>query len=233
MIEKEFIEEVKKLGINLDKKKISDLGKYFKLLISWNEKINLTSITKLEDVYQKHFYDSLTLYKAIDLTKNLKICDVGTGAGFPGIVLKIVFPDLKVTLVDSIKKRTMFLEEVVRELNLKDVKIISERGETYAKNNREKFDLVTSRAVAKLNILSEICIPLLKKDAYFIPMKANIEEEIKDKTFLLKLNASLENIISFTLPKEGSIRNLPVIKKIEKTNLIYPRNYKEIIKKPL
>ena len=233
MTNEEFIKELEKLNIILTNDQLNQLEKYYELLIEWNEKINLTRITEKKDVYLKHFYDSITLIKAIDLKQELKVCDLGTGAGFPGIVLKIVFPNLDITLVDALNKRIEFLKLVIRELNLQNITAIHERGEEFIKNNRNKFDLITCRAVAKLNVISEICIPGVKVNGYFIPMKAQIEEEIKDKSFIKKLNSKLEDIVLFTLPFEESIRNLVVIKKISDTNIMYPRKYDKIIKNPL
>lgn len=233
MTKEEFIKELEKLNIVLTEKQLNQLESYYKLLIEWNEKINLTRITEKKDVYLKHFYDSITLIKAIDLTQELNVCDLGTGAGFPGIVLKIVFPNLNITLVDALNKRIEFLKLVIRELNLENIIVIHERGEEFIKNNRNTFDLITCRAVAKLNVISEICIPGVKINGYFIPMKAQIEEEIKDTCFLEKLNACLEDIVSFILPYEESIRNLVVIKKLKDTNIIYPRKYDKIKKNPL
>ncbi len=230
----EFIESIKQLGINITDDMINKLNKYYEMLISWNEKINLTSITQKEEVYLKHFYDSLTLIKSYDLTKNISICDIGTGAGFPGLVLKVVFPNLNVTLVDALNKRVKFLNEVIKELNLKNIVAVHQRAEDFAKENREKFDIVTSRAVAKLNILNEICLPMVKINGYFIPMKANIEDEINlSKKSIQELNYNIEEVISFTLPKENSIRNLIKIKKIGKTKEKYPRNFDKIKKNPL
>ena len=233
MTNEEFIKELEKLKVILTEKQLKELKKYYELLIEWNNKINLTRITEQKDVYLKHFYDSITLIKAIDLKQELTVCDLGTGAGFPGIVLKIVFPSLNITLVDALNKRIEFLKLVIKELNLQNVTAIHERGEEFIKNNRNKFDLITCRAVAKLNIISEICIPGVKVNGYFIPMKAQIEEEIKDKRFIEKLNSKLEDIVSFTLPYEESIRNLVVIKKISDTNTMYPRKYDKIVKNPL
>ena len=207
MTKEEFIKELEKINVFLNEYQLNQLENYYKLLIEWNEKINLTRITDKKDVYLKHFYDSITLIKAIDLTQELTVCDLGTGAGFPGIVLKIVFPNLNITLVDALNKRIEFLKLVIKELELKNIKAIHERGEEFIKNNRNKFDLITCRAVAKLNVISEICIPGVRVNGYFIPMKAQIEEEIKDTTFLDKLNSNLEDIVSFTLPYEESIRN--------------------------
>jgi len=233
MTKEEFIEELKKINIIINEDQIKKLDKYYELLIEWNEKINLTRIIKKEDVYLKHYYDSLSLIKAIDLNNTLEVCDIGSGAGFPGIVLKIIFPKLKMFLVDSLNKRVDFLNLVIKELDLKNIIAIHERAEIYVKNNTEKFDLITCRAVSKLNIISELCIRGVKINGYFIPMKANIEEEIKDTKFLSKLNCKIEKIITFKLPKEESIRNLIVIKKLDTTNEMYPRNYDKIQKRPL
>ena len=233
MTNEEFIEKLKELNIILNQVQLNQLEKYYELLIEWNKKINLTRIVEKKNVYLKHFYDSITLIKAIDLTKEQELCDIGTGAGFPGIVLKIVFPHLNITLVDALNKRIEFLKLVIKELNLKNINAIHERAEVFIRQNKNKFDIITCRAVAKLNIISEICIPGLKINGYFIPMKAQIEEEIKDINFLDKLNSKLENIVSFKLPYENSIRNLVVIKKISSTNDMYPRNYDKISKYPL
>lgn len=229
-----FIEEINKLNIHLSENQLNQLEEYYNLLIEYNEKVNLTRITEKEDVYLKHFYDSLTLINAIDLTKGLTICDIGTGAGFPGIVLKICFPQLKVTLVETLQKRVRFLYLVKEKLNLKDLFICKERAEIFATNNRNKYDLVTSRAMARLNILNEMCIPLVKVNGYFIPMKGSIEGELEEASNSIKeLNSELENIISFTLPIENSIRNLVIIKKIGDNKTKYPRSYSEIKNRPL
>lgn len=224
-----FIEETKKLGLNLTDKQLSQLEEYYNLLIEWNEKINLTRIVKKEDVYLKHFYDSLTLSKVIDLNQALSLCDIGTGAGFPGIVLKICFPNLKITLVDSLQKRINFLNEVIEKLSLKDIEAIHDRAEDYAKNHREEYDIVTSRAVANLRVLSELSIPMVKVEGYFIPMKATIEEELEEaKDIINKLSGKLEKKETFKLPIEESIRNILLIKKLNKTNPIYPRRIDKI-----
>ena len=229
-----FIKEVEKLNIHLSEKQLEQLEEFYNLLIEYNEKVNLTRITEKEEVYLKHFYDSLTLIKAIDLTKGLTVCDVGTGAGFPGIVLKICFPQLKVTLVETLQKRVRFLYLVKEKLNLKDLFICKERAEIFATNNRNKYDLVTSRAMARLNILNEICIPLLKVNGYFIPMKGSIEGELEEASNSIKeLNSELENVVSFTLPIENSIRNLVIIKKKGDNKTIYPRSFNEIKHRPL
>lgn len=227
----QFIEETKKLGISLTEEKLEKLEKFYELLILWNEKINLTRITEKEDVYLKHFYDSLTLVKGIDLNKSLTLCDVGSGAGFPGIVLKIVFPNLKITLLDSLQKRVNYLNEIIKELDLSNIEAIHDRAEDYAKNHREEYDIVTARAVAKLKVLSELCIPMVKVNGNFIAMKANIEEELEEgKTILKDLNSKIEKIETFYLPIEESLRNIILIKKIQKTNLLYPRRMDKIKK---
>ena len=229
MKENEFIKELEKLNIFLTEDQLLKLDKFYNLLISWNEKINLTRIVSKEDVYLKHFYDSLTLIKEIDLTKDLTLCDVGTGAGFPGIVLKIVFPNLKITLIDALQKRINYLNEIIKELELKDIIAIHARSEEYARNNYEKFDIVTARAVANLRILSEICIPMVKVNGYFIAMKASVLDEINDsKSILNTLNSTIINVNNFTLPYENSQRNLVKIQKNDKTSQKYPRKFDKI-----
>ena len=228
-----FIEEIKKLNIVIDNNKMDQLDNYYKLLIEWNKKINLTSVTKEEEVYLKHFYDSLTLTKAIDLNNKISVCDIGTGAGFPGLVLKIFFPNISLTLVDSLGKRVSFLKEVVKKLNISNITIENMRGEEYIKSHRESFDLITCRALSKMNIISEICLPGVKIGGHFIPMKGNIEEETNNKEYIKKLGGTLEKIISVEHPIEKSKRNLVIIKKINSSNFIYPRDYASIIKRPL
>lgn len=234
MNKEEFIDEVTKLGIEINNDKLEKLDKYYNLLIEWNNKINLTSITNKEEVYLKHFYDSLTLYKGIDLNNVNSLCDVGTGAGFPGVVIKIFFPNIEITLVDALNKRVKFLEMLVEKLELKKIKAIHARAEDFAKSNIERFDVVTSRAVAKLNILNELCIPMVKIGGYFIAMKAIIEEELNNSVMSIKkLDCTLEEVISFSLPIENSVRNLVKIKKDKKTKDIYPRKFDKISKNPL
>ncbi len=233
MNDKEFKEELSKLGIVLTSTQENQLEMYYNLLIEWNNKMNLTGITDRNSVYLKHFYDCITLIKAIDLTKNLKIVDVGSGAGFPGLVLKIVFPNLNVVLVDALNKRINFLNQVIESLKLENIEAIHDRIENYAKNNLEVFDLVTCRAVAKLNIISELCLPLAKVNGYFIPMKATIEDEIGDTKYLEVLKSKVESVITFNLPIENSVRNLIVIKKYGSIDKKYPRQYDKIIKNPL
>lgn len=224
-----FIEEAKKLEINLTEDQLQKLEKFYELLILWNEKMNLTRITEKEEVYLKHFYDSLTISKVIDLNQNITLCDVGSGAGFPGIVLKIVFPNLKITLIDSLQKRVNYLNQIIKDLDLKDIEAIHTRAEDYAKNHREEYDIVTARAVANLKVLSELCLPMVKEKNYFIAMKANIEEEVENSKEILKnLNSNIEHIETFHLPIENSLRNIIKIKKNNKTNPIYPRRIEKM-----
>ena len=209
MDKEEFIKELENLNIMLSSKQLDQLDNYYHLLVEWNEKINLTRIIDEKDVYLKHFYDSLTLSRVIDLNQELKLCDIGTGAGFPGIVLKIAFPKLKITLVDSLLKRIRFLDIVIKELGLSDIETVHSRAEDYVKFHKEEYDVVTSRAVSRLNNLIEYSTPLLKKNGYFIPMKANCEEEIKESLPILKRkNLTIEKIDEFTLPIENSNRTI-------------------------
>ena len=233
MTKDEFINEVLKLGIILDDEKLHKLDIFYHLLIYWNKKINLTTIVKEEEVYLKHFYDSLTLVKAVNLQDNLTLSDVGTGAGFPGIVLKIVFPNLKITLLDSLNKRINYLNEIIKELELTGIDTVCYRCEDYVKNNREKYDIVVARAVSSLQVLSEIIIPTVKVNGVFIAMKSSVDYEIDNSLDIIKkLDSKIENIIEFNLPIENSKRNLVVIRKLKPTNLKYPRNY-SVIKKSL
>ena len=234
MTQEEFIFELKELGIELTEQQKKQLKKYYEMLVEYNQHMNLTGITEESDVYLKHFYDSLTLEKAIHLEKMHTLCDIGTGAGFPGLVLKIVFPNLKVTLVDSLNKRILFLQDVIQELGLKEVEAIHVRAEEFAKNHREQYDVVTSRAVANLSLLSEISLPLVRVGGYFIPMKAHLELEMDTLNSIIgKLNGKIEELVSFDLPNEHSVRNLLKIKKIEKTHYKYPRKFADMKKKPL
>ena len=233
MNKNDFINELNKIDIILSDHQLNQLDKYYNILVEYNKNINLTTITDYNQVLLKHFYDSLTITKAIELT-NQKVCDIGTGAGFPGIVLKIAYPNLKITLVESLTKRCAFLNEVIKKLGLEDIKVVNQRAEEFSQNNIEYFDSITSRAVAKLNILLELSIKSLKIGGYYIALKANVDEEIKGiSNCLTKLNASLESITTFNLPIDNSLRNIIKIKKDNHTPSIYPRRYNEIKKRPL
>ena len=228
-----FIKEVEKLGVKITETKLNQLEKYYKMLVEYNKVMNLTGITEKEEVYLKHFYDSLTIAKIIDLNKEETLCDIGTGAGFPGLVLKIFYPNLKITLVDSLNKRINFLNDVIKELNLQKIETIHARMEEYARNNIEKFDVVTARAVAQMYFLLEVSIPMLKVGKYFIAMKGNIETEIDYKYALNQLSAQEVDLIKFKLPYEESNRTLIKIMKNKPTKNIFPRKYIEIKRKPL
>ena len=229
-----FIEELKKLSINVTDEQLQQLNLYYHILVEWNEHMNLTGITKKEDVYLKHFYDSLTLCRVIDLNKFHNLCDIGTGAGFPGMVIKIIFPNLHVTLIDSLNKRISFLNHVIEQLNLKGIDTISARAEEYGRDNRELYDIVTARAVAPLSHLLEYCIPLVNTNGYFIAMKANAEEEINNcSNATNKLKCNIEKIEKFNLPIEDSMRTLIKFKKISQTPIVFPRKYSDIKKRPL
>lgn len=228
----EFKEEVEKLGILVTDENISKLEKYADLLKEWNEKINLTAITEKNQVFLKHFYDSLTLIKAIDLSQVHSLCDLGTGAGFPGVVLKIFFPNLKLTLVDALNKRINFLDILIKELDLKDVTLVHARAEEYGRDNREVFDVVTARALSSFPILLEYGIPLLKVNGHLIAMRGF--NDSNDGINALKvLDCKINNVTSFYLPYENSMRTLVDVVKLGKTSLKYPRRYSEIKKKAL
>ena len=203
----EFIEELRKINIEINEEQLNQLNIYYELLIEYNKVMNLTGITEKEQVYLKHFYDSLTISKILNLKEEESLCDIGTGAGFPGLVIKILYPHLKVTLVDSLNKRIEFLKKVITELNLKNIEAIHDRAEEFARNNTQKYDVVTSRAVAPLNILLEYAIPLLKLEKNFISYKGNISREIIESENALKqLNCKIDKTIEFQLPNEESNR---------------------------
>ncbi len=232
MNKEQFIEECNKININLTNEQLNKLENFYIFMTEYNKKTNLTRITDEKEVYLKHFYDSLTINKVINLKNYVSLCDVGTGAGFPGIVLKIVFPNLSITLIESSNKKCTYLTQLIEKLNLKNVSVVCDRSENYSKKIRDKYDIVASRAVANLKVLSELCIPLVKKDGYFIALKSKADEEIKNSQVILnQLNSKIENVCSFNLPYENSLRNIIVIKKEKITDLKYPRNYKDIIKK--
>lgn len=209
MTREQFIIELEKLGIKLTELQKKQLEQFYKLLITWNEKINLTRITSKEDVYLKHFYDSLTIVKVVNLEEKATLCDIGTGAGFPGIVLKIAYPHLKITLVDALQKRVNYLNEVINDLGLKDIEAIHVRGE----NLKEKYDVVTARAVANIEKLLGYTMHLVKKDGIFVAMKGNITEELT-VSVEKKISAKYEIVKKeeFQLPYENSQRSLIVIK---------------------
>ena len=229
----EFVKELNRLNINITDEMLNELDIYKNFLQEYNKHTNLTAITNDEDIYLKHFYDSLTIVKAIDLSRVESLLDIGTGAGFPGMVIKILYPNIKVTLLDANNKKIKFLEELSTKLNI-DVELIHSRVEDYAKNNLNKFDIVTSRAVANLRILTELSLPLVKVNGYIIALKGNIASELIDaKNTINILNSEIEDIFTFDLYQNNGQRNIIKIKKNKESALKDLRSYDKIIKKPL
>ncbi len=233
MTKEELYLELEKLGITLTDKKKEQLEIYKNFLIEYNKHTNLTRIIDENDIYLKHFYDSLTIVKYIDLSSKNTLLDIGTGAGFPGMVLKIVYPNLEVTLLDSNNKKITFLKQLSEKLNV-NVNAIQARSEEYIKEKREYFDVVTSRAMANLRVLLELSIPYVKVNGNFIAMKANASEELKEASNTHeKLGAKLSSIQEFELIKENSKRTIIIYDKISNTDTKYPRKYDIIIKKAI
>lgn len=232
---KEICEYAESIQIELNEKQINQFYRYMELLLEWNEKINLTAITDPHEIILKHFIDSLTISKYIEKYK--KIIDVGTGAGFPGIPIKILRDDIKVTLLDSLNKRINFLNNVIQEIKLNNINTIHSRVEEFGRNKkyRESFDVVTSRAVANLSTLSEYMIPLVKEGGECICMKSTgIEEEIEQSKKAIKvLGGKIEKIEEFELPKSDIKRSIILIKKEEKTPIKYPRKPGTPSKEPI
>lgn len=232
-----FESKLNELGITLTDKQKQQFDKFYELLVEWNKVMNLTGITEYEEVNEKHFVDSLSIVKAIDMESLQSIIDVGTGAGFPGIPLKIAFPHLKVVLLDSLNKRINFLNEVISELELTDIKTIHGRAEDYAKQTeyREKFDLCVSRAVANLSTLSEYCLPYVSVNGLFIPYKSGeIDEELENSKKAVKvLGGEIENVVKFQLPGTEIGRSFVKVRKITNTNKKYPRKAGLPAKEPL
>ena len=230
-----LFDETKKNGMELSDKQIAQFNLYYELLTAKNKVMNLTAITEYNDVVKKHFIDSMMISRVLDMKKINSLCDVGTGAGFPGIPLKIVYPHLHLTLVDSVGKRVNFLSEVVEKLGLEDVEAIHSRTEDLAHNSkyREKYDLVTARAVASMNVLAEYCIPYAKIDGYFAAYKSgNIEEEIENaKNAVKTLGGKIEKMDMFELYEMG--RSIVLIRKVNSTPKKYPRKAGTPSKNPL
>lgn len=230
----ELKDEVLKLNINLSDDDINRFNAYYDFLVSYNEKVNLTAITDYEGVLIKHFYDSLILSKALPCGK-IKLLDVGAGAGFPSVPNAIVNKDLDVTIIDSLNKRIVFLNELVKKLGISNVTPIHGRAEEYAAEKRETFDVVTARAVARLNILIELCIPFVKKGGLFIAMKSKEAfDELNEAMAGIKLlGGEVVSKLDFTLPHDMGERELIVIKKVKDTPMKYPRKFSIIKNKPL
>lgn len=215
------------LGIELTENQIEQFITYYEMLVEWNEFMNLTAITEYDEVMKKHFIDSISLIKAYDVSKESTVIDVGTGAGFPGLALKIAYPNLKVTLLDSLNKRIQFLNAVIEKLGLEGVETVHGRAEDFAKPDklREKYDLCVSRAVANLSTLSEYCLPFVKVGGKFISYKSEkiAEEMVAAKNAIGLLGGKVENQVEFTLPDSDIYRNLFVIKKVKETPKKFPR----------
>lgn len=222
-----FQKSLEEKGIYLSSRQVEQFDLYFNMLVEWNEKMNLTAITDRPGVYLKHFYDSITAAFYFDFSKDYNICDVGAGAGFPSIPIKICFPHLKISIVDSLQKRITFLNELANSLQLDGVSFYHDRAETFGRRPdlRESYDIVMARAVARMSVLSELCLPLVKVGGFFIGMKgANLSEEMEDaKKAIDVLGGKVENIYHFQLPIEESVRNIIIIKKERKTPNKYPR----------
>ena len=224
---------LQEIDIEISDEALVKFEKYYNFLIEYNQITNLTAITEKEDVYIKHFYDSLLVSKAINLNDYKTLCDVGAGAGFPSIPLKILYPHLEITIVDSLDKRLNFLKQLCSLLDLDKVSLVHKRAEEF-KEGREYFDIVTARAVARENIVNELCLPLSKVGGYFISMKSSLyQEELNEGKSLEVLKSKVEDIKLFNLPKDNSLRAIIVIKHLEKIADKYPRNFGQIKKKPL
>lgn len=232
-----FEKKLNELGIVLSDVQKEQFDRFYELLVEWNKVMNLTGITEYEEVNEKHFVDSLSIVKAVDMETVHTVIDIGTGAGFPGIPLKIAFPHLKIVLLDSLNKRIKFLNEVIDQLGLTDISTIHGRAEDYAKQAeyREQFDLCVSRAVANLSILSEYCIPYVKVGGMFIPYKSGeIDEEVAQaKKAVHLLGGRLENVVKFQLPESEISRSFVKIKKVNNTTKKYPRKSGLPAKEPL
>lgn len=230
-----FHDELNKLGISLDETMVKQFEIYYQKLIEVNQVMNLTAITEKEEVYRKHFLDSLEILRVLKNRSAYTLCDVGSGAGFPSIPLAIVQNTVRVSIVDSLNKRINFLGDLIKDLGLSNVEAIHARAEEYVKEKREFFDIVTARAVAKLNILAELCLPLTKLGGLFLALKGSSgkEELIEATNAIAQLGGKLLNVIEFSLPDEEEKRQILVIQKIKNTPSKYPRNFNKIKERPL
>ncbi|MFC5469415.1 16S rRNA (guanine(527)-N(7))-methyltransferase RsmG [Cohnella suwonensis] len=236
-IQIQFVEQARSLGIELSERQLMQFETYYELLVEWNEKMNLTGITERSAVYEKHFYDSLTLAGIGRFADHHCLADIGSGAGFPSIPLAIVFPHLRVTIIDALAKRIRFLEEVASKLGLEKVVSLHGRAEEVArlKEHRDKYDIVTARAVARLAVLNEFCLPFVRTGGVFIAMKGtDLSAELDEAKFsLTKLGGKLVEVKKLTLPTEGADRHLVICVKQQATPNEYPRKAGIPLKTPL
>ncbi|GGG08433.1 16S rRNA (guanine(527)-N(7))-methyltransferase RsmG [Paenibacillus aceti] len=223
--------------LQLSAEQLEQFERYYQELVTWNEKMNLTGITEREQVYIKHFYDSITLSFYVDFNQISTMADIGSGAGFPGIPLKICFPHLKLTIIDSLNKRIQFLQNVVDQLGLQDVQLLHGRAEDLARKDqlRDSFDLVSARAVARLAVLNEFCLPFVSTGGIFAAMKGvHPEEEVKEAArSMTELKGKLSATQHFSLPMENSERHIILINKIASTPKKYPRKAGTPLKSPI
>lgn len=237
MTPEEFQAALTTAGITLTPQQMQQFQDYYQTLVEWNQKMNLTAITDEQEVYLKHFYDSIMLALAVDIIPTASLCDVGAGAGFPSIPLKIVFPDLQVTIVDSLQKRIGFLDHLTKTLQVENVSLYHDRAETFGQNKdfRQAFDYVTARAVARLNVLSELCLPLVKKGGSFFAMKAaQSQEELQEaKPAIATLGGKFITDHQLALPVSGDERHIIEIAKKKETPKKYPRKPGMPNKQPL
>lgn len=233
----DFTQALSEHNVELNDNQITQFNLYFELLVEWNKKMNLTAITEENEVYLKHFFDSISPSFYYDFSKIKTVCDIGAGAGFPSIPLKICFPHLQTTIVDSLNKRINFLNELATKLGLTDVNFVHSRAEDFGqqKENREAYDVVTARAVARTNVLSEYCLPVCKINGQFIAMKGSlIDNELAEASNALEiLGGKIKEEITFTLPIEKSDRSILIVDKLKKTPKKYPRKAGTPQKSPL
>lgn len=236
-LKNKFEHQLEQLGITVSDRQREQFQKYYEMLVKWNEVMNLTAITEYDEVNEKHFVDSLAIVKGLDMNEVDYMIDIGTGAGFPGIPLKIIYPHLKVTLLDSLNKRVKFLDEVLRTLELENVKTLHGRAEDYSREEeyREKYDLCVSRAVSNLSVLSEYCIPYVKIGKMFVSYKSvNVDEEVEQSLNAIQiLGGKLIKIDKIKLPDSDISRAFVYIEKVKSTSKKYPRKAGVPAKEPL
>ncbi|WP_130616825.1 16S rRNA (guanine(527)-N(7))-methyltransferase RsmG [Cohnella abietis] len=236
-IQQQFSQNVERLGIQLTETKLEQFETYYSLLVEWNEKMNLTGITERDAVYEKHFYDSLTIARVVQFDKQNSLADIGSGAGFPSVPLAIIYPHLQITIIDALAKRIKFLEEVKTKLGLTKVLCLHSRAEDAARKreHRDNYDVVTARAVARLAVLNEFCIPYVRPGGIFIAMKGtDISTELDESRYSVsKLNGKIQDVKHLSLPTDGADRHLVVCLKKGPTPSAYPRKSGIPLKSPL